>query len=170
MRTEGQCLHRWTKVLKPGLVKGPWTKDEDVVVIDMVNRHGIGNVKWSVIASKLPGRVGKQCRERWFNHLDPTIKKGAWDVEEDRVIYEVRAFHFVCASRVSGLPSASVVLVPDAPEPKAPGQQVVRNCQTAAWTHRKRGEKPVEQQRSQAVVQAVWAAGRRGRRRRQWQR
>ena len=27
-RTSVQCLHRWNKVLKPGLVKGPWTKDE----------------------------------------------------------------------------------------------------------------------------------------------
>ena len=27
-RTSVQCLHRWNKVLKPGLVKGPWTKEE----------------------------------------------------------------------------------------------------------------------------------------------
>ena len=57
-------------------MKGPWTKAEDKVVFDMVTTHGVGNIKWSVIASKLPGRIGKQCRERWFNHLDPTISKG----------------------------------------------------------------------------------------------
>lgn len=62
---------------QPGLVKGPWTKEEDKVVYDMVTTHGVGGVKWSVIASALPGRIGKQCRERWFNHLDPSIKKGA---------------------------------------------------------------------------------------------
>lgn len=28
-RTSIQCLHRWTKILKPGLVKGSWTKEED---------------------------------------------------------------------------------------------------------------------------------------------
>ncbi|GMI23752.1 hypothetical protein TeGR_g12165, partial [Tetraparma gracilis] len=28
-RTEVQCLHRWQKVLKPSLVKGPWTAEED---------------------------------------------------------------------------------------------------------------------------------------------
>ena len=44
----------------------------------MVLRHGAGNIKWSVIAAQLPGRIGKQCRERWFNHLDPDIKKGDW--------------------------------------------------------------------------------------------
>ena len=26
-RTDVQCLHRWQKVLRPGLVKGPWTKE-----------------------------------------------------------------------------------------------------------------------------------------------
>jgi hypothetical protein len=89
-RSDVQCLHRWNKVLKPGLVKGPWTKEEDQVVIDMVNLHGVGSVKWSVIASKLPGRIGKQCRERWFNHLDPTLKKGEWTAEEDQVIFEAQ--------------------------------------------------------------------------------
>ena len=39
---------------------------------------------------KLPGRIGKQCRERWFNHLDPTIKKGEWSADEDRVLYEAQ--------------------------------------------------------------------------------
>lgn len=26
-RTDVQCLHRWQKVLRPGLIKGPWTKE-----------------------------------------------------------------------------------------------------------------------------------------------
>merc|ERR1712178_153403 len=42
--------------------------------------------KWTDIAEKIPGRVGKQCRERWANHLDPTLKKGNWTLEEDRVL------------------------------------------------------------------------------------
>jgi myb proto-oncogene protein len=56
-------MNRWQKVLKPGLVKGPWTKDEDDVVRQMVQVHGLK--KWSVIASSLNGRLGKQCRERF---------------------------------------------------------------------------------------------------------
>ena len=28
-RNSIQCLHRWTKILKPGLIKGPWTDLED---------------------------------------------------------------------------------------------------------------------------------------------
>ena len=89
-RTDVQCLHRWNKVLRPGLHKGPWTEEEDRIVREMVMKHGVGNIKWSVIASKLPGRIGKQCRERWFNHLDPDIKKGDWTPEEDKILFEAQ--------------------------------------------------------------------------------
>ena len=45
-----------------------------------------------MIAAQLPGRIGKQCRERWFNHLAPEVKKGEWPAEEDRLIMDsVRA-------------------------------------------------------------------------------
>jgi len=87
-----QCLHRWNKVLKPGLHKGPWTKEEDAIVLDMVQKHGIGKVKWSAVAAKLPGRIGKQCRERWHNHLDPDINKGEWTPEEDKIVFEAQAY------------------------------------------------------------------------------
>lgn len=50
----------------------------------MVIKYGARN--WSAIAGCLPGRVGKQCRERWHNHLDPTIKKEKWTKEEDETI------------------------------------------------------------------------------------
>ena len=83
-RSEVQCLHRWQKVLKPSLVKGPWTAEEDAAVERLVKQYGAK--KWSVIASHLPGRIGKQCRERWHNHLNPDISKEAWSTEEDRTI------------------------------------------------------------------------------------
>ncbi|PHU28255.1 Transcriptional activator Myb [Capsicum chinense] len=83
-RTDVQCLHRWQKVLNPELVKGPWTKEEDDHIIELVEKFGCK--KWSIIAKSLPGRIGKQCRERWHNHLDPTIKRDAWTELEDLVL------------------------------------------------------------------------------------
>ncbi|XP_021735887.1 transcription factor MYB3R-5-like isoform X1 [Chenopodium quinoa] len=83
-RTDVQCLHRWQKVLNPELVKGPWTKEEDDCIMEMVQMHGCKS--WSVIAKRLPGRIGKQCRERWHNHLDPAIKKDAWTEEEESLL------------------------------------------------------------------------------------
>ena len=49
----------------------------------------IGAKKWSQIASELTGRTGKQCRERWHNHLNPDINKSkTWTETEDRIILE----------------------------------------------------------------------------------
>ncbi|KAL4590722.1 hypothetical protein LXL04_003663 [Taraxacum kok-saghyz] len=80
-RTDVQCLHRWQKVLNPELVKGPWSKEEDEVIVRLVDQYGAK--KWSTIAQHLPGRIGKQCRERWHNHLNPNINKEAWSQEEE---------------------------------------------------------------------------------------
>uniref|UniRef100_A0A3Q1HTD3 V-myb avian myeloblastosis viral oncogene homolog-like 2b n=1 Tax=Anabas testudineus TaxID=64144 RepID=A0A3Q1HTD3_ANATE len=84
--TEHQCQHRWFKVLDPELVKGPWTKEEDEKVIELVNLYG--NKQWAVVAKHLKGRLGKQCRERWHNHLNPSVKKSSWTAEEDLIIYK----------------------------------------------------------------------------------
>nr|1GVD_A Chain A, MYB PROTO-ONCOGENE PROTEIN [Mus musculus] len=51
------------------LIKGPWTKEEDQRLIKLVQKYG--PKRWSVIAKHLKGRIGKQCRERWHNHLNP---------------------------------------------------------------------------------------------------
>ncbi|XP_049279939.1 myb protein isoform X4 [Anopheles funestus] len=85
-RTDVQCQQRWTKVVNPDLIKGPWTKEEDDKVVSLVTKYG--PKKWTLIARHLRGRIGKQCRERWHNHLNPNIKKTAWTDEEDQKIYE----------------------------------------------------------------------------------
>ncbi|KAF4526149.1 hypothetical protein B566_EDAN012461 [Ephemera danica] len=85
-RSDIQCQQRWQKVVNPELIKGPWTKEEDDKVVTLVKRYG--PKKWTLIARHLKGRIGKQCRERWHNHLNPSIKKTAWTEEEDRVIYQ----------------------------------------------------------------------------------
>ncbi|XP_073483424.1 transcriptional activator Myb isoform X3 [Aquarana catesbeiana] len=85
-RTDVQCQHRWQKVLNPELIKGPWTKEEDQRVIELVQKYG--PKRWSIIAKHLKGRIGKQCRERWHNHLNPEVKKTSWTEQEDRIIYD----------------------------------------------------------------------------------
>jgi hypothetical protein len=67
-------------------VKRAWSTEEDATLLLMIETHGAQN--WSTIASHLDGRVGKQCRERWFNHLCPEVKKGDWSAEEDRIIMD----------------------------------------------------------------------------------
>ncbi|KAJ7961422.1 MYB family protein [Quillaja saponaria] len=90
-RSEVQCLHRWQKVLNPNLVKGPWTQEEDDKIVELVSKYG--PTKWSLIAKSLPGRIGKQCRERWHNHLNPDIKKDAWTLEEELALMNAHRIH-----------------------------------------------------------------------------
>lgn len=90
-RSEVQCLHRWQKVLNPELIKGPWTQEEDEKIVELVKRYG--PTKWSLIAKSLPGRIGKQCRERWHNHLNPDIKKDAWTLQEELALMNAHRVH-----------------------------------------------------------------------------
>ncbi|KAK1426842.1 hypothetical protein QVD17_15522 [Tagetes erecta] len=66
------------------LIKGQWTDEEDSKLIDLVNEYG--DRKWAFIAEKMTGRAGKQCRERWRNHLHPDIKKDTWSEEEVKML------------------------------------------------------------------------------------
>ena len=86
-RSDVQCLHRWQKVLRAGLVKGAFTEEEDKIIIECMRE---GNLTWMQIAERIPGRIGKQCRERWTNHLDPNLKKGGWTHEEDTILAEAQ--------------------------------------------------------------------------------
>jgi Myb-like DNA-binding domain len=88
-RNDVQCLHRWQKVLQPGLKKGPWTEDEDQKIARLVAE--VGANKWSHIAKHLPGRIGKQCRERWFNHLNPDISKLPWSAQEEATLQDAHS-------------------------------------------------------------------------------
>ena len=65
-------------------VKGAWSPAEDELLLRAIEGHGTR--KWSVLAAHLPGRTGKQCRERWHNQLNPDISKLPWTAAEDKVI------------------------------------------------------------------------------------
>ena len=84
----------------------PWSSDEDGRLRSLVSGHGIQ--QWALVASQMPGRNGKQCRERWHNHLDGTVNKAEWTEEEDQALLDAHS--------------------------QGHGQQVGRDCQGAAGT------------------------------------
>uniref|UniRef100_A0AAZ1XC08 Uncharacterized protein n=1 Tax=Oreochromis aureus TaxID=47969 RepID=A0AAZ1XC08_OREAU len=59
-----------------------WTQEEeDEKIVELVAKYGTKH--WTLISKHLKGRLGKQCRDRWHNHLDPMINKSCWTDEED---------------------------------------------------------------------------------------
>ncbi|KAL5133758.1 Transcription factor MYB119 [Glycine soja] len=68
------------------VIKGKWSMKEDRDLIELVNQYGLK--KWSQIAKLLHCRTGKQCQERWNNHLQPNIRKDSWTLKEDKIFIE----------------------------------------------------------------------------------
>ncbi|GJM89783.1 hypothetical protein PR202_ga06003 [Eleusine coracana subsp. coracana] len=70
--------------------KGPWTLEEDLVLINGVNAHGEG--AWNNLA-RAAGlkRTGKSCRLRWLNYLSPNVRRGCITAAEHEVILQLHA-------------------------------------------------------------------------------
>jgi hypothetical protein len=64
----------------------PWTKEEDEKLKYLILNYE--NLSWEMISEKIKGRTPIQCMHRWKNSLNPIIKKGKWDLNEDKIIIE----------------------------------------------------------------------------------
>lgn len=74
---------RWVRYLKPGSRKGQWTKEEDNIVQEAVEQSNENPfTRWSDLSRELPGRVGKQVRDRWVNHLNPALSHEPFSKED----------------------------------------------------------------------------------------
>jgi hypothetical protein len=84
-----ECHERWIRYLKPGVRKGQWTDQEDAIVIEAVTSSSEQPfTRWSDLAQRLPGRVGKQIRDRWVNHLNPNINHLPFSREDDLLLWD----------------------------------------------------------------------------------
>jgi hypothetical protein len=87
-----ECLTKWQALTNPPVIKGKgsWTAEEDQILREKRSLYGR---KWAKIAAHLPGRQGKQCRERFVNHLDPELKKGEWTDDEEAILIAMHQHH-----------------------------------------------------------------------------
>ncbi|KAK7292650.1 hypothetical protein RJT34_15501 [Clitoria ternatea] len=87
---------------KKGLKKGPWTAEEDEILVNYIKKNG-GHGSWRSLP-KLAGlvfmffspflcllRCGKSCRLRWTNYLRPDIKRGPFTLEEEKLVIQLHA-------------------------------------------------------------------------------
>ena len=84
-KTPLQCFSRYKRI-RPGINKGTWKKEEDKLIVSLVEKYG---KSWSKISKIIQTRNGKQIRDRYLNILDPNINKKKFSVEEDYLLIQL---------------------------------------------------------------------------------
>lgn len=69
---------------RPFVPKNRFSRKDDDMLRRLVKEFGQKN--WIAIAEKMEGRTPRQCRERWINYVNPSIKKRSWTKEEDKLL------------------------------------------------------------------------------------
>jgi hypothetical protein len=74
-----QCRERWKNYLSPNLTEGPWTSEEDQMLVDAF--HKLGS-KWSVITKSFPNRSRNSIKNR-YSRLERAKRKSQQSSELD---------------------------------------------------------------------------------------
>ena len=74
----------WVDQLQKVTRKSKWSTEEDAKLRDAVEK--CGTESWVEICALVPGRTGKQCRERWIGQLAPDVTKSQWSPLEDSIL------------------------------------------------------------------------------------
>uniref|UniRef100_A0AAQ5Z1P3 snRNA-activating protein complex subunit 4 n=1 Tax=Amphiprion ocellaris TaxID=80972 RepID=A0AAQ5Z1P3_AMPOC len=92
-RDPAQLIYRWNQVLDPSLRRGPWTKEEDQLLLRAVSRYGEKN--WWKIRLEVPGRTDSSCRDRYHDSLKAGLKRGAFTRQERDLLLRLVEKHGV---------------------------------------------------------------------------
>jgi hypothetical protein len=64
--------------------KTVFTPVEDALLLALVRQFG--RTHWINVASRMPPRTARQCRERWINYLNPELSQAPWTSGEDDIL------------------------------------------------------------------------------------
>ena len=80
-RTKNQIITRLRK-LRPEIFnkRKIWSEQEDQILLELIDKYGDD---WNQIQKLMKERSSKQIRERYMNHLNPSIIKEPWTSDED---------------------------------------------------------------------------------------
>ncbi len=84
-KTPLQCFSRYKRI-RPGIYKGTWKKEEDELILSLIEKYG---TSWSKISKIVKTRNGKQIRDRYMNVLAPNINKKKFSPEEDFLLIQL---------------------------------------------------------------------------------
>ena len=101
--TSKETKHNWKKLAKSFINKTPqqicyrhsklisienkkWNRNEDILLVELMEIYGR---HWQAISIKMPGRSPKDLKERFEMKLDPNLKRGKFEKEEDELIIEL---------------------------------------------------------------------------------
>ena len=105
-QTPLSCLKKTKEILMCGTVKaGVWCAAEDELLFSCIQ----DGLDWKEVASRLNSiiysgvkvRTSKHCKERWGNHLDPSIDRGPWNSQEDLAVFEGFKRHRTAWSQIA---------------------------------------------------------------------
>ncbi|KAJ2394809.1 hypothetical protein GGI05_001866 [Coemansia sp. RSA 2603] len=80
-RTAAQCFQVFQRKLNADMSRSKWTAEEDRVLTEAVMAYGEGD--WQAVAACLDNRTGQQVLHRWCKSINPAIRSGRWDRDED---------------------------------------------------------------------------------------
>ncbi|KAJ1730279.1 hypothetical protein LPJ61_003097 [Coemansia biformis] len=83
-RTASQCFQVYQRKLNPDMSRSKWTPEEDRMLTEAVMAYGEGD--WQAVAACLDNRTGQQVLHRWCKSINPAIRSGRWDKDEDTAL------------------------------------------------------------------------------------
>lgn len=110
-KTDQSCKFKWLSMCKTNIQIAPWTKEENELLDTLVKQKG--KKAWQEISKELYKlnkqkiyRSSKQCREHYNNHLDPNVRRGTWNKQEDlellRLAQQIGKKWSVIAKKLNG--------------------------------------------------------------------